>query len=213
MEHRSVSLADQVFERLENEILCGTYPRGEILTELKLSEDLGVSRTPIREAIRRLEQEHIVELSAKGLVVLGVSAEDVRDIFEIRLRIEPLAAALAAAHADKKNIAPLAEAIDMQEYYVYRHNPDQIKYMDSRFHELLFRLSQSTIFFDTLLPLHKKAQKYRRASMQSQARAERSLIEHKEIFRAIRENDRQAAEDAMRRHIENAMIHLERGDL
>ena len=60
-EHRSVSLADQIFERLERDILVGTYERGEILTELRLSEILGVSRTPVREAMRRLEQEHIIK--------------------------------------------------------------------------------------------------------------------------------------------------------
>ena len=64
-EHRSVSLADQIFERLEKDILVGTYERGEIITELRLSEALGVSRTPIREAMRRLEQENIIKATPK----------------------------------------------------------------------------------------------------------------------------------------------------
>ena len=75
-EHRSVSLADQIFERLEKDILVGTFERGEILTEIKLSETLGVSRTPVREALRRLQAEHIIEESAKGMVVMGISKQD-----------------------------------------------------------------------------------------------------------------------------------------
>ena len=67
--HKSVSLADQVFERLESDILTGKYQRGEILTEMKLCQELGVSRTPVREALRRLEQEHIIEECAKGMLV------------------------------------------------------------------------------------------------------------------------------------------------
>ena len=65
MIHKTVSLADQIFDRLENDILTGVYQRGSVLTELSLSEDLGVSRTPIREAVRRLEQEHLVENAAR----------------------------------------------------------------------------------------------------------------------------------------------------
>ena len=73
---RTVTLADQVFERLESDIIQGVYPRGEVLTELRLVEQLNVSRTPIREALRRLEQEHLIADTGKGTVVLGITAED-----------------------------------------------------------------------------------------------------------------------------------------
>ena len=96
MEHRNVSIADQVFEKLERDILIGEYNRGDVLTESKLSEILEVSRTPIREALRRLEQEHIIEMTTKGVVVIGISKEDIDMIYEIRVRIEGLAAKNAA---------------------------------------------------------------------------------------------------------------------
>ena len=80
MEHRTVSLAEQVFERLENEILSGKFPRGTVLTEMNLVTELGVSRTPIREAIHRLEQEHVIETTTKGILILGVTKKDLRDI-------------------------------------------------------------------------------------------------------------------------------------
>ena len=90
-EFKTVSLADQVFEKLEDDIITGVYARGEILTELKLVEQLGVSRTPIREALRRLEQERLIMDSGKGSVVLGITLEDLIDIMNIRLRVEGLA--------------------------------------------------------------------------------------------------------------------------
>ena len=89
---KTTSLADQVFEKLENDIIQGVYPRGEILTELKLVDQLGVSRTPIREALRRLEQERLIEDTGKGSRVVGITEEDLEDIMNIRQRIEGLAA-------------------------------------------------------------------------------------------------------------------------
>ena len=80
MEHRTISLADQVFERLETDILSGKYQKGEVLTEAKLSAELGVSRTPVREALRRLQAEHIIEEGAKGMVVMGISKKDLEDM-------------------------------------------------------------------------------------------------------------------------------------
>ena len=70
IEHKTVSLADQVFEHIETDILIGKYQRGEILTESRLSAELGVSRTPIREALRRLLQENLIEETGKGSVVM-----------------------------------------------------------------------------------------------------------------------------------------------
>ena len=88
MEHRSISIADQIFDQLERDILAGKYARGEVISELGLSKQLGVSRTPIREAIRRLEQEDFLEESGRGAVVVGISREDMEDMYEIRSQIE-----------------------------------------------------------------------------------------------------------------------------
>ena len=99
MEHRSISIADQIFDQLERDILAGKYARGEVMSELGLSKQLGVSRTPIREAIRRLEQEDFLEESGRGAVVVGISREDMEDMYEIRAQIEGLAARRAALNS------------------------------------------------------------------------------------------------------------------
>ena len=84
-DHRTISIADQIFEQLEREILSGKYKRGDILSEQRLAEELGVSRTPVREAIRRLEQEHILDDSGKGLTVVGISKADMEQMAQGRV--------------------------------------------------------------------------------------------------------------------------------
>ena len=178
MEHRTISLAEQVFERLENEILSGKFPRGTILTEMNLVNELGVSRTPIREAIHRLEQEHVIETTTKGILILGVTKKDLRDIFEIRMRIEGLASAEAAKRITDEELAELRESLELQEFY------------------------------DALLPLHKKVMKYRLASVSNHSRASSSAKEHRMIYEAIANHDPVAAEARTVEHIKNAMEHI-----
>ena len=119
-----------------------------------------------------------------------------------------MAAAAAAARKDAPEAQELLEAIELQEYYVGRRDADRIKFMDSRFHELVYRMSGSVVMYDTLLPLHKKVQKFRKASVQNESRAESSLREHREIYQAIMAGDTAAAEAAMTAHVKNAMEHI-----
>ena len=212
MEHKSISLADQVFERLEKDILTGVYARGEVLNEMKLVADLGVSRTPVREAVKRLEQESLVELSGKGITVIGVSNQDLLDIFALRLRIEGLVAAETAKNITDEELKELKEAVDLQSYYVEKHDAEHIKYMDSRFHQLIYRFCGSRIYYDTLLPLHKKVQKFRRASVENRSRASSSVSEHQAIYDAIAAHDEKRAEEAMITHIKNAQKHVTEGN-
>lgn len=212
IEHKTISLADQVFDHLENDILSGKYQRGEILTETKLSAELGVSRTPIREALRRLEQEHIIEESGKGSVVIGITEKDLEDIFMIRKSLECQVAALAAKNRTEEQLKQLREALEFQEFYLNKKDPDQIKLMDSRFHETLYKLSGSTAFYDTLVPLHKKIQKYRRASVTNSSRAEASVAEHRKIYEAIEAKNTALAAKYASEHVENAYKHIMRKD-
>ena len=100
----SVSLADRVFERLERDIIAGVYHKGEILTELRLVDELGVSRTPIREALRRLASERLIEETPKGSVVLGITRRDLEDILNMRVRIEGLIAYYAAQNRSEEQL-------------------------------------------------------------------------------------------------------------
>ena len=209
--HKTISLADQVFEHIENDILSGKYARGEIITEGKLSAELGVSRTPIREALRRLSQEHLIEESGKGSVVIGISEKDLDDIFLIRKQLECLAASMAAKHHTKEKLAELKEILELQEFYVSKADTDHVKSMDSNFHRVLYKLTGSNVFYDTLVPLHKKIQKYRKASLQKGSRADASVLEHRKIYEAIADRNQELASEYALKHIENAYNHIKKG--
>ena len=206
--YKNVSLADQIFERLEQDILFGVYPKGEIITELKLCETLGVSRTPVREALKMLEQEHLIEDCGKGMLVLGITLEDAMNIYEIRKRIEGLAAARCAVVATDEQLQELKEAVDLQEFYVYRSDSGKIKEQDTLFHDLIYKYSGSTVFYDTLIPLHRKIQKFRKTSIEQKTRADQSLKEHKRILDALMARDPLRAEQEMNEHVEHAQFRL-----
>lgn len=203
-DHKPVSLADQIFEKLENDILTGKYQRGQLLTEIKLSESLGVSRTPVREALRRLEQEHIIEETSKGSLVLGITPDDLKDIYLIRQNIEGLAAYRAAKVITDEQLNELTEILDLQEFYASRGDAVHIKGVDHQFHELIYKYSGSNIIYNTLKPLHKKVQKYRQVSVQNSERAIDSVEEHRQILNALKAHDSQLAKETMTQHVINA---------
>ena len=182
---KTTSLADRVFEKLENDIIFGVYPRGEILTELKLVEQLGVSRTPIREALRRLEQERLIADTGKGSVVLGITEDDLLDILNIRLRIEGLASYYATKNMTPDGLQELEHVLDLQEFYYSKGDTEHIREMDDQFHALICKLSGRSVISDTLLPLHRKTQRYRKASIEDKERMVQVVKEHRKIYDAI----------------------------
>lgn len=204
MEHKMVSIADQIFDELEKAILTGEYERGDILTEIKLSEKMGVSRTPIREALRRLDQERIIEITAKGAKVIGINDRDIADIYDIRLRIEGMASFLAAQRRSEEDLQRLKRILDLQEFYTKKEDADQIKNYDSEFHLALYQISQCPTLLDTLEPLHRKVIKFRKVSVAHPGRAQKSFAEHKAIYDAIAEGDAINAEKLTCEHIANA---------
>lgn len=208
LDHKTVSLADQVYDKLEADILSGRYERGEVLTELKISETLGVSRTPVREALRRLADEHIIEDASRGSVVLGINTDDLCDIYEIRCLIEGMAAEKAAERITDSEIEKLKELIDLQEFYALKKDADHIKSVDNDFHELIYRFSGSNVIYTTLMPLHKKIQKYRKASVENEMRAEHSYAEHRAILDALIKRDPALAKEKMTEHVKNAYKHI-----
>ena len=207
-EFRTTSLADQVFEKLENDIILGVYPKGEILTELKLVEQLGVSRTPIREALRRLEQERLISDSGKGSVVLGITEEDLLDIMNIREHIESLAAYYATINATDDDRKELRHIMDLQDFYYSKWDVEHLRQVDDAFHDTICFMSRRAVIKDTLVPLHRKTRRYRRQAMQDKERATHTLAEHHEICDAICSGNADLARDLLSKHIENAKLYM-----
>ena len=203
-EFKSISLATQVFEKLEQDIITGVYARGEILTELKLVEQLGVSRTPIREALRRLEQERLIAESGKGSVVLGITMEDLIDIMDIRQRTEGLAAYYATKNLTDEGREELRHISELQDFYFEKQDIDNLRKMDDKFHDAIYQLSGRPVLRDALVPLHRKTQRYRKISIGDKDRQNKSVAEHKAICDAILSGDAELAAQLITTHIESA---------
>lgn len=207
-EFKTASLADQVFERLENDIIVGNYQRGEILTELKLVEQLGVSRTPIREALRRLEQERLIEDTGKGSVVLGITEEDLEDIMDIRISVEGLASYYAAQNATAETSAELTHIMDLQDFYYSKRDYERLRQMDDSFHDQICNMGKRSVIRDTLVPLHRKTRRYRKISIQNEERLIRMVEEHKDIYNAVVSGNAELAKALTEKHIANAKANM-----
>ncbi len=206
---RSNSLHSRVYNRIRNDILNGVYEPGESLVELKLSEELGVSRTPVREALRQLELEGLVQsVPNKGATVRGVTEQDIQDIYTIRMLIEGLAARWAAEKITTEELEELKEAVDLEEFYTTKSNYGNLLRFDTRFHDIIFKASKSKPLMYTLSTFHRYVQKARRVSMSSPERAAEVLQEHKAILQAIIDRDADRAEKLMTEHVRNASLNL-----
>ena len=204
--YKNVLLAYRVYERLEEDIIFGRYAPGQVLTELGLAEELGVSRTPVREAMRRLTQERLIADgdSGKGSVVLGITREDVRDIMNIRLHLEGLASYYAAKNITSEGLEDLRHIIELQSFYTEKKDPAHVKEMDDQFHMEICRQSGRHVLADTLIPLHKRIQKYRRTSIENPKRSAEIAVEHWKIYEAIAAHDAEAAARLTEEHLRHA---------
>ena len=199
-----VSLADRVFDELENKILDGKYKAGELLTETHLSDELGVSRTPIREAIRRLAQDGLIEETTRGALVLGITADEVATIYEIRARIEGYAARLFAERVSDDVLRELRENVELQEFYISRAAAESSGDLDTRFHEIIYENCGSRVLYDLLSSLHKKVRRYRRASYEDKERSVSAAKEHRAILDAAVSHNGDLAEALVTSHVKNA---------
>ena len=208
------SLRGQVFDKIRSDILNGKYKRGEELVESSIGKELGISRTPVREAIRQLELEGLVQLVPnKGAFVTGISEKDLIDIYLIRARLECLAARMAAKNITPELLDAMEETVVLSEYHAKKEHYEQVCEMDSKFHKLLYKASGSRILEHTLTDFHQYVQRVRMASIMKKRRMEKSNDEHDAILTAIREHDEEKAELVATRHISNTVENLKNYDL
>jgi len=166
------SLRGRVFSRIRNDILSGRYKKGDAIKESKVSLELGVSRTPVREALRQLELEELVDIVPnKGAVVNGINAKDIRDIYLIRSRIEGIAAIFCTENISDEVIEQFDEIIMLSEFHLERENIEQLYQLDNRFHQLLYEVSDSRILKHILTDYHAYSRRVRMESLSSLKRA------------------------------------------
>lgn len=213
-EYQEHSLGGRVFQQIREGILSGRYEEHEELREVTIGKELGVSRTPVREALRQLELEGLVTIIPnKGAYVTGISQKDVWDIYAIRSMLEGLCARWAAEHITEEQINELEETILLSEFHLKKEsgiNSDQVAALDGRFHAVLYEASGSKILSHVLTDFHKYVQNARKISVVSEERARKSIREHRQILRAIRERDADMAEQLANEHIMHVMQNLKK---
>ncbi len=204
-----VSLRNKVFKYIKAQIINGHYQPTESLVESKLADELGVSRTPIREAIRLLELEGLVEtIPNKGAIVLGISDKDVEDIYAIRKLIEGLAARWAAERINAVDKKELQKTIDLMEFYAQKGDLDELADLDNKFHQIIYEASGSKILNLTLSNLHQYVQLARLESLRVPNRLKQTLLEHRAILDSFLCGDIVQAEKTLTHHVENASLNI-----
>ena len=209
IDNKTASLEEQVTATLESEILTGKLASGTALTEQSLSKRLGVSRTPIRAALHTLAEEGLINLVPnRGAVVVGVTREDLIDIYKIRMRLEGLASALAAERISREDLATLRESVELAEFYISRNDTEHLKELDTQFHAIIYRASGNRMLNKTLSELHRNIISYRKMSLSVPGRLERSVGEHREILKAIEAGDAERADSLTCAHVAAALENM-----
>ena len=164
-EYQDYSLGGRVFQKIREDILRGKYKEHEELRENTIGKELGVSRTPVREALRQLELEGLVTIVPnKGAYVTGISQKDVMDIYTIRSLLVGLCARWATENMTDEQLEELEETILLSEFHMKRGeacNAEQLTSMDNRFHAILYEACNSRILSHVLLDFHKYVQSAR----------------------------------------------------
>lgn len=205
------SLSSRVFHTIREEILQGKYAKDEELKEKTIGEELGVSRTPVREALRQLELEGLVTIIPnKGAYVVGISQKDIKDIYEIRCRLEGLCAKWAAAYITKEQLDELEENVFLSDFHVGKGNSEQVVELDNKFHEIIYAASESKELRHVLSDFHHYVQRVRRMTLAESGRASESIGEHRKIVEALKNHDAKMAEKLATEHIKNTMKNMDR---
>ena len=196
------SLGEHVFESLKHSIVRGKISPGEWLVESHIAETLGISRTPVREAIHKLEREELIERQPRGgFTVLGFERDDIIETFGIRSVLEGYAARLAAVKHDAKELEDLENKIDEFQNALDRKNMDLLPTINTEFHDLLYGLSKSPKLINMINGLRDQIYRYRQMILKERKFATTSNQDHKKMLKYIRRRDAEGAERLVREHI------------
>ncbi|MHC5532953.1 GntR family transcriptional regulator [Priestia megaterium] len=200
---QSQTLQNQVYEYLHTKIINGEIPPGQRLVEEKIVEETGISRSPIREAIRRLASDGLVSVSPRGGVkVYRATSEDFNYLYECRLSLEPTAAYYAALRINQMQLIQLNKLMEEMKLAVEKRELDQLKILSSRFHHMILEASGNPYLAKVMKQLNSLITFYRNAVLNIPRRLEDGADEHRAIWRAIQNRDGESAEKLMKEHIQ-----------
>ena len=198
-------LREVVFENIRKAIIEGVLKPGERLMEIQLSEQLGVSRTPVREAIRMLELEGlVVMLPRKGAYVANISKKDLMDILEVRVGLEGLAAYCATDRRTKDHRKKLETISKELEEAVYKNDVETMLAKDEEFHTLIFEATGNKRLISMMINIWETVYRFRLMYMSDYSSAVNIVDEHKKIIEAFKKGKANLAEKLAKEHIELA---------
>ena len=189
-----------VYERLRESIVNGDYPAGEPLIETTLAAQFSVSRTPIREALRRLEQDGLVERGSRGMHVRSRSPEEILEIYEVRVTLEVAAARAAAERRTPLDLARL-EQIHQAMLAASTEDSERLANTNRKFHEIIWSMSHNATLIDLLTRLYAHLIRYRETTLTFQDRWQAVLKEHAQLIEAIKDGDRELAGQIAEEHM------------
>ena len=200
-------LRDVVFNTLRQAILKGELEPGERLMEIQLAERLGVSRTPIREAIRKLELEGLVlMIPRKGAEVAKISARSLRDVLEVRRALEELAIELACQRMSEEEIDNLQKGQDDFKNAIAEGDAMKIAETDEHYHDVIYEGTQNAKLIQMLNNLREQMYRYRLEYIKDEDKRKILILEHERVLKAVRSRKVAEAKEAMREHIDNQEI-------
>ena len=200
------SLRGRVFQSIREDILSGRYEQNTVLKEAAIGAELGVSRTPVREALRQLELEGLVTIIPnRGAYVNMITAKDVQDIYVIRSMLEGLCARWATQSITDEQLDSMEETLCLSEYHTSKKNYEKLYELDSLFHEQLYEAGGSRILNHILSDFHDYVKMVRKATISTSSRSVTSTEEHRAIFEAIKEKDPDKAEALAKEHVKHTI--------
>lgn len=198
-------LRSEVYISLKNAILNNQFKPGVRLVEKELANQMGISRTPVREALRQLELEGLVtHVLRKGVSVVGVSINDALEIYTIRAVLEGLAARLAAKNISEKDLAELEEILSKMTEYIEKDNINKLITIHSNFHNFIAKAGKNARLYNMIISLRDYVKKYAKISYSIPGRMQGVWEEHREIVDAIAKGDDDRAALAAKNHIVQA---------
>jgi DNA-binding GntR family transcriptional regulator len=195
-------LSERLRESIEEEIATGRLLPGTRLDEVELATRFGVSRTPIREALRLLLGEGLVELRPqRGAVVAQATPQRLIEMFEVMAELEGMCARLAARRLSEQEMAEIEAAHDACRGSAAARDADAYFYANERFHYAIYAASHNTFLFEQASALQRKLRPYRRLQLRVRNRPQRSFEEHQAIVDALRDGDADKAVQSIRAHV------------
>jgi len=202
-------LSKKVYQVLKAEIIKGSLKPGTKLLEGKIAEQMGVSRTPVREALKELAAEGFAKMTPnQGIVINNISIEDLQEVLQIRVVLEGLAARLAAKMIKEKEIKELEKILRKMEYYTKKGDILDFSRRATEFHALVVNACGNNKLIQIRKNLYDQAHRYRMGSLNNPGRLKYSLEEHRKIVEALKRKDSEQADRLSQKHIENVLENI-----